>query len=259
MIAAIVSAIRGVSARVETDVAIALAASWNPFVGDLLECVDRVLEGVDDVLELEHLERLVLSAEELRQDPSVALVAGVLQPVDLDPVLLEVLHRLQPGHRLGGQLRTPLEYVDLVGQPSRELLDLVEDGEVDRLLHEVHDVVETRSEGIDVLAVERRHEGGVDPLRDLVGRLVGTVLGVPHAVGDGRTIGGVTEHLGQDSGAFDQVGRRLCQQLVEDVVHRLEAQGHGCTPRRRIRTGHMLGPGPNRRATREPGWPSQSP
>ena len=32
MIAASVSAIRGVSARVETDVAIALAASWNPFV-----------------------------------------------------------------------------------------------------------------------------------------------------------------------------------------------------------------------------------
>ena len=30
--AAIVSAIRGVSARVETEVAIALAASWNPFV-----------------------------------------------------------------------------------------------------------------------------------------------------------------------------------------------------------------------------------
>ena len=30
--AASVSAMRGVSARVETDVAIALAASWNPFV-----------------------------------------------------------------------------------------------------------------------------------------------------------------------------------------------------------------------------------
>ncbi len=32
MTAAINSAARGVSARVETEVAIALAASWNPFV-----------------------------------------------------------------------------------------------------------------------------------------------------------------------------------------------------------------------------------
>ena len=32
MIAAMVSAIRGVSARVETEVAIALAASWKPLV-----------------------------------------------------------------------------------------------------------------------------------------------------------------------------------------------------------------------------------
>jgi hypothetical protein len=32
MTAAMISATRGVSARVETDVAIALAASWNPLV-----------------------------------------------------------------------------------------------------------------------------------------------------------------------------------------------------------------------------------
>ncbi len=32
MIAAMISAIRGVRARVDTDVAMALAASWKPFV-----------------------------------------------------------------------------------------------------------------------------------------------------------------------------------------------------------------------------------
>src|SRR4029078_5944786 len=95
-------------------------------VGDLLEGVDRALERGDDVLELEDLDRLEVATEELGEGTSVALVAAVLEPVDLDPVLVEVGHRPQLRHRLGGDLRTALDDLDLVQDLGREVHDLVE-------------------------------------------------------------------------------------------------------------------------------------
>ena len=62
----------------------------------------------------------------------------------------------------------------------------------------------SRSNGVTKVLLTR--------LDDLVGGLVGVVLGVAHPVGDVLAVGAVAEHLGQDSGAFDQVGRRLRQQ-----------------------------------------------
>src|SRR5262249_11788715 len=113
--AAMASAVRGVSARVDTDVAIAFAESWKPFVyvkksatamvttrakvsidasglldGDglhrvrhVLERVRRLFQDVHDLLELQHLDRVVLAVEEVREKLAVDLVRLVLQPVDL--------------------------------------------------------------------------------------------------------------------------------------------------------------------------------
>src|SRR4051812_36068310 len=137
--AAIASAARGVSARVETDVAIAFAESWKPLVyvkksatatvttrakvsidasglldGDGLHRVRHVLESVGglfqdvhDLLELEHLDGLVLAVEEVREKLPVDLVGLVLEAVDLDPVLGEGVHGPQGRHGLRGQRPPP--------------------------------------------------------------------------------------------------------------------------------------------------------
>ena len=85
-------------------------------------------------------------------------------------------------HRLGSQLRAPLDHLDLVGKLAGKLVDLVQDDEVDGLLHEVHDVVEAGREAVDVLAIERRDERRVDPAHDRVSGLVAVVLGLAHAL-----------------------------------------------------------------------------
>src|SRR5947208_178412 len=52
-------------------------------VGDMLERIRRGLELVDDLLELQHGQRVVVAAEQFGQEPPVGLVALVLQAVDL--------------------------------------------------------------------------------------------------------------------------------------------------------------------------------
>src|SRR4051812_35651499 len=216
MTAAIASAARGVSARVDTDVAMAFAESWKPFVyvkksatamvttrtrvsmegsglldGDglhrvrhVLERVRRLLQHIHDLLELQHLDRVVLAVEELCKKLSVDLVRLVLQTVHLDPVLGEVVHGAQVRHGLGRQLRRPRQDLDLLLDALGQFLDVVEDDQVDGLLHEVHDVVEGRREGVDVLAVERRDERGVQLVEDRMGGVVTCVFRGPHTLCD---------------------------------------------------------------------------
>src|SRR3954451_5973124 len=82
-------------------------------VRDLLEGVDRRFERGHDVLELEDLDGLEVAAEQLGEGTPIALVTPVLEPVDLDPVLVEAGHVAQLRHRLGRDLRTPLDDLDL--------------------------------------------------------------------------------------------------------------------------------------------------
>ena len=86
-----------------------------------------------------------------------------------------------------------------VGERQRLLhrrLDLVEAEEVGRLLDVVDDVVDLRREAVDVLAVERGHEGRVEALDDVVGDPVALLLGLEdlpvQALG---AVGPVLEHL----------------------------------------------------------------
>src|SRR3954453_12542698 len=101
--AAHATAYRGESTRVDTTVAIELAASWKPLtksnasatpttshrarvctedlrvlqdaalddVGDVLDRVHRLLDRFDDVLPLQDVERLELAGEEVCDQPSV--------------------------------------------------------------------------------------------------------------------------------------------------------------------------------------------
>ena len=59
---------------------------------------------------------------------------------------------------------------------GRTLLDLIEPDDRRRRVDRVHHVVERPGQRVDVLAVERRDEGAVQALDDLVGQVVALVL-----------------------------------------------------------------------------------
>src|ERR1051325_12073347 len=61
----------------------------------LLAAVDGILDLVVDLFDLEDLEGVVGAAEEVGDRSTIQLVALVLDLVHVDPVLLEVLERLQ--------------------------------------------------------------------------------------------------------------------------------------------------------------------
>src|ERR687889_340046 len=127
---------RGDIARVETEVAIAFAVSWKPFVksnasavtttitrmtslplgmssalrvldDDALERVRHVLAGVDglfealeDVLPPDHDHRVDAVVEQRGDRVPARAVAVVLEAVDLDREVRQVLEAAQPRHRL---------------------------------------------------------------------------------------------------------------------------------------------------------------
>src|ERR687888_2054538 len=69
-------------------------------VGDVLAAVDRLLEQVVNLPPLDDLDRVRVAVEQTRDRRPPDLVALVLEPVDLDPVLLEVVESPQMAQRL---------------------------------------------------------------------------------------------------------------------------------------------------------------
>src|SRR5512132_3354782 len=192
-VAAQMTAIRGVSTRVETTVAIELAASWKPLVksntsasrtmamtesrarsgmldddrlhgvGDVLEVVERLLQLLDDVLPDEHVAGRVLGVEvvEVGPGPAVEAVALVLQLVDVDQVVAQrvLLEPAQVADAVGGRPGRPVEQPGLLDHGLERFGHLVQDQHVGRGLDSVEHVVQLAGQGVDVLAVERGDEG----------------------------------------------------------------------------------------------------
>src|SRR6478752_647725 len=88
-------------------------------VGNLLERVGGVLEAVDDGLDLDQVDRVGRVVEEGRHHLAVQRVGLVLEPVDLDPVALEVLETV--GHGLALRRLDLEEPGQLVGRLDEEL------------------------------------------------------------------------------------------------------------------------------------------
>ena len=84
-------------------------------VGGRLGRVDRALEPEEDVLPADHDHRVDAVREQRSDRVPVETVAVVLEPVDLDPVLLEVLEAAQVLERLG-ELLAGLD--ENVGEPN---------------------------------------------------------------------------------------------------------------------------------------------
>src|SRR5215217_5552909 len=147
------TATRGDIARVEIEVATALAVSWNPLVksnasavattiqrttslsiessrsgvldDDALEDVrgrlagvDCVLEPLEDVLPVDHEHRVDPPLEQRGERLADHPVTLVLEPVDLDRVVADVLEPAQSRHRAGD---LPRRLVEDVGELLRLL------------------------------------------------------------------------------------------------------------------------------------------
>jgi hypothetical protein len=66
---------------------------------------------------------------------------------------------------------------------------------------------------VDVLAVERGDEGGVEPRVDGVGEPVALVLGLDQALGLHLRVDEVLDHVQQLPGGVGEVGRDLVEQV----------------------------------------------
>src|SRR5919198_1287137 len=192
---------RGDIARVDTDVAIALAVSWKPLVkskasavattmtrttseptvrlgvldhdalkrvGHVLARVDRLFEALEDVLPPDDDQRVDAALEQRGDGVAADAVAVVLQAVDLDRVVRDGVERAQARHRLGDLARGLQQHVRQALRLLHRGLDLVEAEVVGDLVDEVDDVVQRADQVEDVLAVDRRDEGLIEVLVDVV-------------------------------------------------------------------------------------------
>src|SRR3954471_14888504 len=243
-IAAPPTAMLGGRARVEIEVATTLAVSWKPFVkskasavamtstksrsestsgvlqddglehvGAQLRGVDAALEALVDVLPADHGHRVDAVVEQRRHRLAGHAVAVVLEAVDLDRVVRQVAEVAQARHGLLDLARGVVEdRRQPVGLVHRRL-DLVEGEVVRGLLDEVDDVVERRGELEDVLAVDRRDEGLVEAMDDVVRDPVAVLLAHDDVA---RQRGGVrpaAQQPHQQLGRGDDVARRSFEQV----------------------------------------------
>src|SRR5881397_2121054 len=254
--AAHTTACSGVSTRVETTVAMELAASWNPLMkskmratrtmqamsvntsghlqNDPFDHVSHVLAAVGDdlhrlvdLLPLDDLDGIARRLEHRGQAVAEEIVGAVLETVHLDGVLVEPrVHRAQASNRPVGRLDDPHD--DLGHGPARRgrLLDPVHHQTLGRRLDVVEHVVEPRRQIVDVLPVDRRDERGVQPLDDLVGDLVSLVLDFLDGVRLGPRIGEVVDQLVEQRRPLDHVLRLLLEQVEKADFPRDQAE-HG--------------------------------
>src|SRR6266566_1621777 len=86
---------------------------------------------------------------------------------------------------------------------------------------------------MDVLAVERRDECGLQAMADVVADLVAAVLGVADLAGPSGQLVEAPEHGLQQPGGTQDVCRVLHEQLEEVLVARNQTQAHALLHRRR--------------------------
>src|SRR5688572_21024195 len=88
------------TARMKTSSAASTASGMRDddaldHVGGVLARVDRLLEQAVDLLPLDHVERVAAVGEQLGHGDARDPVALVLEPMDLDPVRLDLLEGVQ--------------------------------------------------------------------------------------------------------------------------------------------------------------------
>ena len=167
--------------------------------------------------------------EEFREHDVAHRVADILQPVDLHVRRqdgLGVLHVAQPldreRHGADGLLDHRGEFHQVLVHAGQ----LVNGQPPDNRVQHVGDVIQFLRQGVDVLAVERRDEGPVQPVYDRVRGLVAAMLDVPHLrqVVHGQLA--FRDHFLEEDRRRDGVVGLLLQQVEELEFLREKSEKH---------------------------------
>src|SRR5438876_701173 len=241
--AAHTTAADGDNTRVDTTVAMEFAASWNPLMkskhsatptmattNQADACVERALEVVVDLLPLDHFEGVPLGLEHPAEGLVVERVALFLELLGLDAEPHHIVAFFQPADAFGKHAHHTLDYLGELVHAARRGTEMEDLGAPRDAVDHVHHVVQVGGELMDVLPVERRDEGAVQPVHHLVGDLVGLVLEPLDRldVGD-ATLGGRGEEVAQMLGRlFGPRGHR--DEQVEELFFPGQ-QAHGSVSR----------------------------
>src|SRR5688500_9588928 len=218
-------------------------------VGRILARIDGVLEEGVDLLPLDHLDGIgSVIGEEVRDRLAADAIALVLEPMDLDPMRRDVLEALELLECTDQLLALLHDDLGLLVRHRCRLLDLVEDAGVGDLLDEVEHVVQAADQLVDVLAVERRDEGVLELLADVVADGVAAALRVPELARQALTLLVGTEELLEHPGSRQDVLTVLDEELEELLLAWNEGKAHGRvgTP---VRARPMASPSVHRAAT----------
>src|ERR1700730_5342132 len=245
----------GVRTRVETIVAMELAASCQPLenskarvrkmttrrrekpvtgsgaleddafddVGDIFAFVDGGLDDFEDFLPLDDLDRVFFFVEELGDEGAAEAVAFVLAAIDLDTVFqsfLGVFQGVNAGSHLGGG--GDQDFDQVLGTQA-DGVHAVQDEAAGGGIDEVDHVVKPAAQFVDIFAVEGRDEGLVQLGENVVGDFVALMLDgldTLHLFGDA---GGVRAHLKKSFGSEVDVVRMLGEKVKKTLCARQEA------------------------------------
>src|ERR671936_828966 len=248
--AAINTAIRGVSARVPTEVATAFAVSWKPFVkskpsaiattttsstsfmtrlpvldqdrledvGCVLARVDGFLELLVDVLPADHDERILLRREQLGDRGAVQAVPLVFEVAQLVQLAARVLETFEPVDGVVEFFGAAKDDVRLFLRLRPDLLDAVTGDVACRLVDVVADVVDRAREVVDVVAVERRDERAVEQIDELARDTVSLVLEVLDLAQEIAVRRKLVDEATQELRDPDGVRRRVREEAEELTV-----------------------------------------
>jgi len=175
-------------------------------LGDVLALIDRVLEERVDVFPLEDVDRLRAVVEEARNGRSLEPVAFVLQPVDFDDEAIEILEASQVAQCLVDLVAAEDDQRGLLDRGLGRRGDVVQDESVGDLFDEIEDVVQAADQGVDLLAVERRDESGLETMPDVVADVVAAMFDIADLLGRlVRSVEGAQHGL-ELTGAVEDVG-----------------------------------------------------
>ena len=129
-----------------------------------------------DVLPADHEQRIRRCGEQLGDGGPVEPVALVFEVAQVVQLAARVLEPVEPRNRLVQLLGAAQDHLCLLLRDRPDLLDAVADDVPSRLVDVVADIVDCAREVVDVVAVERGHEGPVQKVDELARYPVAFVL-----------------------------------------------------------------------------------
>src|SRR5215472_14806264 len=254
----------GVSTRVETTVAMELAASCQPFenskakvrkivmttsanwltesgvlqddafnhVGNVFTFVHCGFHHFENLFPLDDLHRVFFFFEQLGDQRATKPVAFVLQSVDFDDVLKRFIGRPHGVNGAGKFRGGGGKNLGKLQGAGSHVVDAIKNEAAGGGVNQVDDVIHGAAKLVHILAIERCNEGLVKLAENLVGNLVALVLNGLYTLHLLRHTCVMLQHRGERVGPANDIFRLFAEQGRKITVLRKESLQ---------KSGHVLG------------------